>query len=325
MAEEKEKTIKAYCGLNPDMTYRGVQFKIGNEYEIKVDRRAGEEVLYAYKSPLELLQYYHISDSNGDNRFFQVELSGTIDDYSHLSRICSSKIKFVAELKLPNLINVCIEWLKGQVEYKFTKRLSDNGCDHKKLGSIDSPTQIGSCGDHVQIFSSATHSQAVVNGGQAQIASSGDLTKIGSNDDRVRIASSGHRAQIFSSGYQTRIVSNGEHAFIASLGHYNQISSSGIYAVINTFGDYTQINSNGHYAMINSTGENNVICCSGMSSIARAKAGSWITLTGWVYSTEKGKCVPQCVKTEYVDGERIKADTWYQLINGEFKECKPHL
>ena len=25
---------------------------------------------------------------------------------------------------------------------------------------------------------------------------------------------------------------------------------------------------------------------------------------------------------EYVDGERIKADTWYQLVNGEFKEIE---
>lgn len=27
-----------------------------------------------------------------------------------------------------------------------------------------------------------------------------------------------------------------------------------------------------------------------------------------------------CVKTEYVDGENIKADTWYQLKNGKFVE-----
>ena len=30
--------------------------------------------------------------------------------------------------------------------------------------------------------------------------------------------------------------------------------------------------------------------------------------------------VPQFVKTEFVDGEKIKADTWYELIGGEFTE-----
>lgn len=28
-----------------------------------------------------------------------------------------------------------------------------------------------------------------------------------------------------------------------------------------------------------------------------------------------------CVKTEFVDGEVIKEDTYYTLENGEFKEC----
>ena len=46
----------------------------------------------------------------------------------------------------------------------------------------------------------------------------------------------------------------------------------------------------------------------------------WITLAEWDYSEEKKCPVPVCVKTEYVDGKRIKADTWYKLVNGEFKE-----
>ena len=33
--------------------------------------------------------------------------------------------------------------------------------------------------------------------------------------------------------------------------------------------------------------------------------------------------VPQFVKTEFVDGEKIKADTWYKLFNGEFTEVSP--
>ena len=33
--------------------------------------------------------------------------------------------------------------------------------------------------------------------------------------------------------------------------------------------------------------------------------------------------VPQFVKTEFVDGEKIKSDTWYKLIGGEFTEVSP--
>ena len=82
-----------------------------------------------------------------------------------------------------------------------------------------------------------------------------------------------------------------------------------------------QIGSSGDSAKIDSTGESSVICCAGHKSAVKAKKGSWITLAEWVYSAENKRYIPKCVKTEYVDGERIKADTWYTLINGEFTEA----
>ena len=93
-------------------------------------------------------------------------------------------------------------------------------------------------------------------------------------------------------------------------------------AQIGSSGDYAKIGSSGYYAKINSTGEDSVICCAGSGSVVKAKAGSWITLAEWEYSDEKGRFAPRCVKTEYVDGEKIKADTWYRLKNGEFEEVR---
>ena len=65
----------------------------------------------------------------------------------------------------------------------------------------------------------------------------------------------------------------------------------------------------------------------GYSSAARAKIGSWITLAEWIRTDEmdnKNNYIwkPKCVKTEYVDGKRIKEDTFYKLVDGEFKEIE---
>ena len=46
---------------------------------------------------------------------------------------------------------------------------------------------------------------------------------------------------------------------------------------------------------------------------------SVIVLTEWKYD-DNGNYVPIAVKSEIVDGLRIKADTWYKLGNGEFVE-----
>ena len=126
-----------------------------------------------------------------------------------------------------------------------------------------------------------------------------------------------------SSGNSAKIGSSGNHDQIGSSGNSAQIGSSGNYAKIGSSGNYAQIGSSGNYDQIESSGEDSVICCAGDDSAVKAKAGSWITLAEWEYSEAKNGYVPKCVRTEYVDGERIKADTWYKLIDGKFTEVSP--
>ena len=102
----------------------------------------------------------------------------------------------------------------------------------------------------------------------------------------------------------------------------NENTESGNYAQIGSSGDDAKIGSSGYAAKIESSGEDSVICCAGNNSMAKAKKGSWITLSEWKYSEYKKRDIPVCVRTEFVDGERIKEDTWYKLIYGEFVEQK---
>ena len=109
-------------------------------------------------------------------------------------------------------------------------------------------------------------------------------------------------------------------ARIGSSGGSAQIGSSGDYARIGSSGYSARIGSSGDSARINSTGKYAVICCAGDNCIAKGKIGSWITLSEWKYN-ENEKCnIPICVKTEMIDGIKIKENTFYKLKNGEFVE-----
>ncbi len=99
-----------------------------------------------------------------------------------------------------------------------------------------------------------------------------------------------------------------------------RIGSSGYSAQIGSSGYSARIGSSGGSARINSEGKHAVICCAGHNSIAKGKIGSWITLSEWKYSEEGKAHIPICVKTEKIDGERIKEDTYYKLVDGEFVE-----
>lgn len=138
--------------------------------------------------------------------------------------------------------------------------------------------------------------------------------------DNAQIGSSGDRARIGSSGYSALIGSSGDSAQIGSSGDWARIGSSGDGAKICSSGDLAQIGSSGDWARIVSSGKNCVICCAGNGCKAKGKIGSWITLSEWDYVN--GDLTPICVKTEKIDGERIKEDTFYILKNGEFVEVQ---
>ena len=151
-----------------------------------------------------------------------------------------------------------------------------------------------------------------------------EKTKFEIDKDSDSDISSGDSARIGSSGYSAQIGSSGDYAKIGSSGYSAQIGSSGYYAQIGSSGDSAKIGSSGDYAKITSEGKNSVVMAAGFDSMAKAKIGSWITLAEWVRVNDDDKTIwkPKCVKTEYVDGEKIKEDTFYKLIDGEFKEVK---
>ncbi len=202
--------IKSYKGFDKNLRCRDFQYKIGGIYEMDGEIKVCNRGFHACESPFDVFDYYTMIDS----RFCEVEQDGNISKEDRGTKICSSKIKIKAELKLADMIYLGVEWLK----------------------EITSPEKI--------------------------------KTSIKDN----------------SSGYGAKI------------------------------------GSSGNYAQIDSTGEGCVIMCAGINSVAKASKGSWITLSEWSYSEGKQRYIPICVKTEFVDGEKIKADTYYSLKGGVFVE-----
>ena len=279
----KENKIISYKGFDKNMKCRGFQYEVGKEYEMEGEIKCCKRGFHACESPIEVWDYYDMLNS----RYAEVEQSGKIEKEENSTKVCSSHIKIKAELKFADIINIGVEWLKditSPSKVKTYGELNDNGDRRKQIGS------------------------------------SGDSAQIGSSGDSAKIGSSGYSAQIGSSGYSAKIGSSGDYAKIGSSGDSAKIGSSGYSAKIGSSGDSAKIGSSGDYAKIDSTGEDSVIMCAGNNSKAKAKIGSWITLAEWKWSDEKKRDVPVCVKTEYVDGENIKADTWYQLKNGKFVE-----
>ena len=204
-----ENKIIAYKGFDKDFKCRDFQYKVGETYKMDGNIESCRRGFHACESPMEVFDYYDMLTS----RFAVVEQSGKIDKEEGSTKVCSSCIKIKEEIKIADIIDLGVEWLK----------------------EITSPSKIEA----------------------------------------------------------------------------NNTSNDGYSA---------QIGSSGNNAQIDSSGQDSVIMCAGHDSKAKAALGSWITLAEWKRIGNVWK--PVCVKTEQVDGKRIKADTYYKLIDGEFKEVE---
>ena len=300
----------AYKAFNPDFTCKGKQYEENTTYEENGNEICEAGVMHYCENPFDVLDYYPLVNENGEiSEFAEVEPLGKV--FKRENKCATNKLHIKAKLGLKGFIKACVDFTleKTKIEEIEDGIENDNGNNYAQIGSSGYYAKIGSSGDY------------------AKIGSSGDYAKIGSSGDTAKIGSSGDYAQIGSSGYYAQIGSSGDYARIGSSGDYAQIGSSGDYARIGSSGDYARIGSSGDYARITSKGKHSVVMAAGYQPQAKAKKGSWITLAEWVRTgdkDEKGFCiwVPKCVKTEYVDGERIKEDIFYKLVDGEFKEVE---
>ena len=306
---------KGYKAFKPGLICKDKQYQENTTFEEEwAEDICLPGMMHYCNNPFDCLNYYPLVNEDGKfSDFAEVKALGNIvrgDDKS-----ATNKLHIGAKLGLKGFIKAAIDFTIEKTTFETSRTLEDissNDEDSAQIGSSGYSAQIGSSGNSAQIGSS---------GDSAQIGSSGNYAKIGSSGNSAQIGSSGYSAKIGSSGYSAKIGSSGNSAQIGSSGYSAQIGSSGNYAQIGSSGNSAQIGSSGDSAKIDSTGKNSVIMAAGFKSIVKATIGSWITLAE--YGRDKnGVLVPVCVKTEYVDGERIKENVFYTLRNKQFVEVK---
>ena len=285
-----ENKVIAYKGFNSDLTCRGFQYKIGEKYSCDEKIIICEKGFHACKEPLDVLNYY----SEPDSRYCTVEQSGEIIRSSDNTKQVSSEIKIIKEIDLVGLVKAEIEHLKETTKNEETDEATKKSeCDGALINSTRGFTNIYSKGYGTQIYSG---------GGHTMIISVGNSSIIGSRN---------LFNEIYSAGWDSKICSIGDYAKIHANAH----------SIIFSTGDYAQISTSGIGVVVYSLGYHSIINCQGDNTRVRAKKGSWITLTEW--KIIHGVLKVSCVKTEYVDGKRIKEDTFYAIRNGKFVEQYP--
>ena len=342
---EKENPIIAYKGFNEDLSCRGFQYEIGKEYCLEGELELCVNGFHACQNPLDVFDYYSMSLYT---RYAMVELFGDVDFATDNKKLCATNIRIVKEMSIDELVEIGImsslpkKDLESGNERSYSMMIASDACADIIYPKYEGAS-IASCGNYASINSKNRWQCIASSGKLAKIDAFCDYSNISSSGISARITSVGLIQNISTSGYGSRVVSHGYEASVASAdmamiysdgenadlyasGAESKIASRGdnsnicinsTHGYINSSGYNTRIMSAKNLSMIESTGEKAVIMSAGHNTKARAKVGSWIVLTEYDNNREV-----KCIKAEYVDGERIKGDTLYMLVDGEFVETK---
>src|SRR5690606_28874745 len=106
----------------------------------------------------------------------------------------------------------------------------------------------------------------------------------------------------------------------SAIGDQGAASATGRYGAASATGDQGAASATGRYGAASATGDQGAAVALGIEGKAMADIDGFITVAEWKYFDNDGwKRID--VQSAKVDGENIKANTWYKLVDGVFTEA----
>ena len=312
--------IKSYKAFNKDMTCRGFQYEIGKEYEEK-DAEACKCGFHACEYPLDCFSYYTPSKSE----FCEVEQSGKISKSVLDTKIASSKIKIGTKLNIAELV-------KAAIEFTEEKAINENDPTNNYYASstIENSSACSAAKHYSASSATGNYSVSAATGSYSACSTTEHYSISAATGDCSISSVTGDGSVSSATGYKGASSITGDYGTSSATGNYSASSATGNYSVSvatgykgasSAAGNYSVSVATGNYSTCSAENPTTIAVAWGYKSRAKGIIGSYITCTEWKENGED-KLVLVQAKTVQVDGEKIKADTYYELIDGEFVEAK---
>ena len=340
--KNENKTIKAYKGFDSALRCRGFQYEVGETYEMDGDIRCCERGFHACGNPLEVFSYYPPSDS----RYCEVEQGGTVSKDSGDSKAASSKIHISCEIGLKGIIEAGVKFILDKVNWRNDKKSNTgNYSAATNTGKYSAATNTGNCSAATNMgnYSAATnmgdYSAATNTGNRSAATNMGDYSAATNTGNCSAATNTGNYSAATNMGDYSAATNTGDYSAATNTGNRSAATNTGDYSAATNTGNYSAATNTGNCSAATNTG--NCSAATNMGNCSAAKVDgkeSVAVVTGrdskasgalgcWLVLTERGEWDGSAypikeVKAFKVDGEKIKADTFYKLVDGDAVEVE---
>ena len=305
------EVIKSYKGFNKDMTCRDKQYEKGKEYE---EERAEpcDCGMHACEYPLDCFKYYDPAHSV----YHAVEQGGELSKNGDDSKVASTYMRIGARLDVRGLVKAAIEYTRSRTttEYTDPEMATAGNYGAATAGNYGAATAgdrgaatAGDSGAATAGYSGAATAgySGAATAGDSGAATAGDRGAATAGYSGA--ATAGYRGAATAGNYGAATA--GDRG--AATAGYRGAATAGNYGAA-TAGDSGAATSRGKSA----SGENGLSVARGNN--VRVKGGLGAILV--IAEENESDYNIKHWKSVVVDGENIKADTWYKLEDGDLVE-----
>ena len=303
--------MKGYKGFDKDLKCRDFQYEVGKDYTTKGKIEACKNGFHFCENPMDVLGYYPPSDS----RYCIVESSGQEDRDGDDSKVATSKIHISAEIGLKGLIEAGVKFILDKVNWKDNKE--SNTGDQSAATNTGDRSAATNTGDRSAATNTGNWSAATNTGDQSAAANTGDQSAATNTGDRSAATNTGDRSAATNTGNWSAATNTGDQSAAANTGDQSAATNTGDRSAATNTGDRSAATNTGNWSAAIVSGKGSVAMAIGYKSKAKGSLGCWIVLAE---QNDNYEIID--VQSVKVDGEKIKADTFYTLVNGEFIETE---
>lgn len=317
--------MKAYKGFDKDFKCRDFQYEVGQLYTFDGETVICHAGFHACVEPIDVLRFY----CKPGSKYAVVDVEQTAD-ISHLekefrkkrlktdSKIVGDRISIEKEITVDDLIQ---EQIKRVASHNTTRDIvvtdwanivaSDNDVYKSEPATSVSTTRK----DAISCSASVEHALAVSTGTRSISASNSAYSKSITLGDQSIAASPRINSRSTCLGDVSIASATGSYSCSKTYGEYSVASSVGYQVSSAAYGDKSVAVSVGDAPYAIADGKDSIAVAYGNRAYAQGSLGSYIVIA--YVDKETGEFV---VKSAFVDGDKIKADTIYSIRNKEFVE-----
>ena len=285
-----EKMIKGYKGFSKGLVCRDKQYAENTVFNC-------ERGMHFCENPLKVLKYYpyYNSDTKSFSEYAEVEAPENVTE-SDGGKSVTKQLKIGSKISFDELI-------KAGVEFNLSKEKFDK----EKSVATGKYSGASATGDYSGASATGRRSGAMVVGDCSGASATGDCSGASATGDYSGASATGYYSGAMVTGDCSGASAVGDYSGAMVTGDCSGASATGRRSGAMVVGDNSQ-------AMCKN---NSVAVAIGRNSMAKGEIGCYIVLTEvkWDSETDTNKIIDcKCFK---VDGEIIKADTFYKLVDGK--------